>query len=141
MEKIKEIYKKYKEIINYLIFGFLTTVINFVSYYICARIFLIDEVISSIIAWFISVLFAYITNKLLVFDQHTDNIKSLIKEMVSFFLARIASGILFDVGTFAVMVKVLHINDIISKFITQVMTIITNYLLSKLVIFKTKNKM
>ena len=138
MEKIKEIYKKYKEIINYLIFGFLTTVINFVSYYICARIFLIDEVISSIIAWFISVLFAYITNKLLVFDQHTDNIKSLIKEMVSFFLARIASGILFDVGTFAVMVKVLHINDIISKFITQVMTIITNYLLSKLVIFKTK---
>ncbi len=138
MEKIKEIYKKYKEIINYLIFGFLTTVINFVSYYICARIFLIDEVISSILAWFISVLFAYITNKLLVFDQHTDNIKFLIKEMVSFFLARIASGILFDVGTFAVMVKVLHINDIISKFITQVMTIITNYLLSKLVIFKTK---
>ena len=133
MEKIKEIYKKYKEIINYLIFGFLTTVINFVSYYICARIF-----ISSILAWFISVLFAYITNKLLVFDQHTDNIKFLIKEMVSFFLARIASGILFDVGTFAVMVKVLHINDIISKFITQVMTIITNYLLSKLVIFKTK---
>ena len=58
--------------------------------------------------------------------------------MISFFLARIISGILCDVGTFALMVKVLHINDIFSKIVTQVMVVVVNYIFSKLVIFKNK---
>ena len=67
MKKILELYKKYKEIINYLIFGGLATVVNFVSYYIFARTLNVDEVISSGLSWFCSVLFAYVTNKLFVF--------------------------------------------------------------------------
>ena len=58
--------------------------------------------------------------------------------MVSFFLARIVSGVLCDVGTFALMVKVLNINDIIAKFVTQVMVVIVNYIFSKLIIFRGK---
>ena len=58
--------------------------------------------------------------------------------MITFFLARILSGILCDVGTFALMVNVLHINDMISKVVTQVMVVIVNYIFSKFFIFKNK---
>lgn len=136
INKVKELYLKYKEIINYLVFGGLTTVVNFICYYIFARILVIDEVISSALSWFFSVLFAYITNKLFVFDSKTKGIKELIKECVSFFLARVLSGILCDVGTFALMVKVFNINDILSKIITQVMVVIVNYVFSKFIVFK-----
>lgn len=138
LEKIKELYFKHKEIINYLVFGGLATVVNFASYFISAKVIGIDEVISSGISWFCSVLFAYITNKIFVFESKTKGIKAFFKEISSFFLARIISGILCDVGTFAIMVKVFNINDIISKFVTQVMVVIMNYILSKLVVFKKK---
>ncbi|MCI8470824.1 MAG: GtrA family protein [Clostridia bacterium] len=137
---MKELYEKYKEVIHYLIFGGLSTVVNFVSYFLFARIIGIEEIISSGLSWFCSVLFAYITNKLFVFESKTDTKKAFFKEMISFFLARIVSGILCDVGTFALMVKVFHINDIIAKIVTQVMVIVVNYVFSKLFIFKKKKE-
>ena len=140
MDKIKEQYFKYKEIINYLVFGGLATVVNFVTYFIVARLMGIDEVLSSGISWFFSVLFAYITNKLFVFESKTDGIKAVLIEMGSFFLARIVSGILCDVGTFAIMVKVFNINDLFAKVVTQIMVVIVNYIFSKLIIFRKKNK-
>ena len=88
---------------------------NFISYFIFARVFHIDEVISSALSWLCSVIFAYTTNKIFVFDSKTKGKKELLKECVSFFTARVISGILCDVGTFALMVKVLHINDVIQK--------------------------
>ena len=139
MKKIIELYKKYREIVNYLIFGGLSTLVNFVSYYIFARTLNIDEVISSGLSWFCAVLFAYVTNKLFVFETKKTNKKEVIKEMLSFFLARVISGALCDVGTFALMVKVLGINDIIAKLVTQVMVIIVNYLFSKLIVFKKED--
>ena len=140
MEKIKELYKKYKEPINYLFFGGCTFVVNFIAYGVFAKIFRVDEVISNIIAWVISVLFAYITNKLFVFESKTEGAKAFLKEMISFVLARVFSGITCDIGTFALMVKVFHINDVISKVVTQIMVIIVNYLLSKLIIFRKNEK-
>lgn len=140
MEKIKEQYFKYKEIINYLVFGGLATVVNFVTYFIVARLIGIDKVLSSGISWFFSVLFAYITNKLFVFESKTDGIKAILIEMGSFFLARIVSGILCDVGTFALMVNVFNINDLFAKVVTQIMVVIVNYVFSKLIIFRKKNK-
>lgn len=138
IEIFKKLYISYREVINYLIFGVLSTIVNFVSYYIFARLVGIDEVISSGMSWFCSVLFAYITNKIFVFDSKTESKKDLLKECISFFLARIVSGILCDVGTFALMVKVLKINDIVSKIVTQVMVVIVNYVFSKFIIFKRK---
>ena len=140
IKNLKEIYFKYKELINYLIFGGLTTIVNFICYYIFARMIGIDEVISSALSWFFSVLFAYITNKIFVFDSKTKGIKNLIRECISFFLARILSGILCDIGSFALMVKVFNINDIISKIITQVMVVIVNYIFSKFLVFKKKTQ-
>lgn len=137
-ETIKGLYFGYKEIINYLVFGGLTTIVNFVTYYIFARIIGIDEVVSSALSWFFSVLFAYITNKLFVFDSRTEKKSQLMKECVSFFLARALSGILCDVGTFALMVKVFNINDIFSKIVTQIMVVVVNYVFSKFIVFKKK---
>ena len=132
------LYYNYKEIVNYLIFGGLATLVNFISYFIFARIIGLDEVISSGLSWFCSVLFAYITNKIFVFESKTTRKRQMLKECASFFLARIISGILCDVVTFALMVKVFNINDIFSKIVTQVMVVIVNYIFSKFIIFKKK---
>jgi len=133
---LKNIYLKYKEIINYLFFGGLTTLVNFITYFIFSRLFGIDEVISNAIAWVCAVLFAYITNKLFVFESKTKSKKETTKELASFFLFRIISGILCDQGTFALMIKVFHINDIISKIVTQILVIVVNYIFSKFIIFR-----
>ena len=137
---IKGLYLNYKEVINYLIFGGLTTIVNFVAYCIFARLIGIDEVVSSGLSWVVSVIFAYVTNKIFVFDSKTETKKDLIKECISFFLARIVSGITCDVGTFALMVKVFHINDILSKIVTQVMVVVVNYLFSKFIVFRKETK-
>jgi putative flippase GtrA len=137
-EKIIELYKKYKEIIVYLVFGGLSTIVNFVSYFIFARIIGIDEVISSGLSWLCAVIFAYLTNKIFVFNSKTTTTKELIKEAITFVSCRVLSGIFCDVGTFAIMVKVFKINDIIAKIITQVMVVIVNYIFSKLIIFKKR---
>ena len=83
-----ELYKKYKEVINYLIFGGLTTVVSMVSYFIFTRVFGIDEVVSSAISWFCAVTFAYITNKIWVFESKTNTVGSFFKEavMLTYFL-------------------------------------------------------
>ena len=130
------IYKKNKEIINYLIFGVLTTVVSFVVYFIFAKVFKIDEVISNVISWFFSVFFAFITNKLYVFESKETGKKTLLKEIISFYLARLFTGVVCDLGVFALMVKIFKINDVLSKLVTQVIVIILNYVLSKLFVFK-----
>lgn len=140
METIKGLYFEYQEIINYLVFGVLSTVVNFVSYFIFAKILHIEEIISSGLSWFCAVLFAYITNKIFVFESKTETKTAFFKELISFFACRILSGALCDVGTFAVMVKVLNINDIIAKIVTQVMVIVVNYVFSKLIIFKNSKE-
>ena len=139
IEKMLDLYKKYKEIINYLVFGGAATVVNFATYHIATRIIGIEEVTSSAISWLCAVLFAYITNKIFVFESKNNSKKEDIKEIISFFAFRIISGILCDVGTFALMVKVLNINDVISKIVTQVMVVIVNYIFSKFLIFKNKD--
>ena len=136
IERIKELYIKYKEIINYLFFGGCTTVVNFVSYYIPSNLLGIDEIVSNIIAWVVSVLFAYITNKIFVFESKDKDLKKNIKELISFVAAWLLTGALCDIGLFALMVKILKLNDIISKVTTQVIVVVVNYVISKLVIFK-----
>lgn len=135
---LKRCYSKNKQIINYLICGGLTTLVNFITYIVIAKLFNVDEVLSSALAWFTSVLFAYFANKIVVFESKSKDIGIVIKELGTFFLCRILSGILCDVGTFALMVKVIKINDIISKVVTQVMVVILNYILSKWIVFKKK---
>ena len=135
MEKIKELYNKYKEILMYIIFGVLTTVVNIVSYFLLARILHIDTVVSTVIALILSILFAYITNKIFVFESKTNTAKELLKEIISFFGCRAFTGIL-DVAFMYITVEVFNLNDMIMKIISNIVVIIVNYIFSKLIIFK-----
>ncbi len=135
-EKLKSLYCKYKEIINYLIFGGLTTIVNFTTYYIPARVIGVDEVVSSGIAWVCSVIFAYLTNKIFVFGTKFDGIKTVVRELISFVGFRFISGMLCDIVMFSILFRVVGINDIVSKIITQVTVVIVNYVFSKIFIFK-----
>lgn len=138
-EKIIALIIKYKEILLYGIFGVLTTVVNYVSYVIFTRGFNVEIFISNLIAWLLSVIFAYITNKLFVFDSKSFKWNILCKEIISFSAARIFS-LFLDMGILYVLVNLAHMPDLIVKIISNVVVIIVNYVLSKFIIFKHDNK-
>jgi putative flippase GtrA len=124
-----------KEIISYLLFGVLTTLVNIVSYGILTKLGDVDYKIATTVAWIISVLFAFVTNKLYVFNSKTMELKALWKEFSSFVLFRLLSYIV-DIGVMIIMIEWLIINDLISKVIANFIVVILNYFASKLIIFK-----
>ena len=95
----------------------------------------IELYISNIIAWILSVLFAYITNKLFVFESKNKSKTENLKEMVSFFGFRVLS-LVFDMGCMFLLVDILRIGELISKVLSNILVIILNYIFSKLFIFK-----
>lgn len=135
MEKIKELLKKYKFIILYGIFGVLTTIINIVTYALCYDMFNISNVVSNIIAWILSVLFAFITNKIWVFESKCFDFKIFIKELWNFIVCRLATGAL-DLGIMYVGVDLLKGPALILKIASNIIVIILNYVMSKLFVFK-----
>jgi putative flippase GtrA len=134
-ENLKKLFYKYKEIILYCIFGGLTTIINIIAYFIFSRFFNVNYLVSNIIAWVLSVLFAYVTNKTFVFQSRNTEVKYVIKELIAFIGSRLFSGVL-DFGIMYVFVDVLSFNDFIIKIIANVIVIVINYIFSKLMVFK-----
>lgn len=145
MKKIIELYKKYEEIINYLIIGVLTTIVNLVVKY--ALLFTILNAsnpmqlqIAVIISWVIACIFAYITNRKIVFKSKSNKI---LKEFISFVFARIFT-LLLEMLIMFIFVTSFKLNSdlwvIIWSIVAQVVVIVVNYILSKLVIFKNKNR-
>lgn len=132
-----DLFKKYKFIILYGIFGVLTTVINIAVYGIFYSVLDVSNVVSNIIAWVISVLFAFITNKLWVFESKSFDIKLFMKELGSFTLCRVTTGVL-DLGIMFVGVDLLKGPAMILKVVSNVIVIILNYIMSKLFVFKKK---
>ncbi len=135
-----EIYKKYKEGINYLIFGGLTTLLSLATYYILTLTFLnpkhaIELQIANILSWIVGFLFAYFTNRKYVFESKNTKSK---EEFFKFFLSRIFTLIL-DMLIMFIFVTLLHLNNKLMKIISQVMVIVFNYILSKFVVFKNNN--
>ncbi|MFG6329043.1 MAG: GtrA family protein [Lachnospiraceae bacterium] len=135
LEYCVSIYFKYKEVILYLVFGGLTTLVNIVSYAVFVRIINMGTVAGTSGAWLVSVIFAYITNKMFVFESKTDTFDLLVKECVSFFGCRLTTGFM-DVAIMYFSVDLLHFNDIVMKIISNVLVVILNYIFSKLFIFK-----
>jgi len=127
-----KIYKKYEEIINYLIFGVLTTIVSILSYALF-RFFNINYIISNILSWIISVTFAFITNKIYVFKSKENKI---LNEAIKFYLSRITS-LLIELVIMYLAVDILNINDMISKIIVQFIVIVLNYIFSKIFVFKS----
>ena len=137
MDFIKNIYKKYEEIINYLIVGVMTTVVSLIFYYISTRTFLDPEIpiqlqIANLIKWVTGVTFAYVTNKIFVFKSKR---KDYLKEFATFASSRVRT-LLLDMAVMYIMVTVMGIYDLIATLVSQVLVTVGNYILSKLIVFK-----
>lgn len=129
---------KYRMQLMYLVFGVLTTLVNIVVYSGARWIDLTINV-SYVLAWLLSVLFAYLTNRKWVFDSQTTGFGNIILEVIKFFLARLATGVLgYLILLFGV--HIIHQNDMIWNIIQNIFVIVSNYVLSKLVIFRLKEK-
>ena len=139
ISKCLDLVKQYKELILYIIFGVCTTIVNYITYIVFSRFLISNIMISNLIAWIISVAFAYITNKLWVFESKECTFKVLTKEVLSFVLARVFSLVL-DMVILYVMSDLMGINDLIVKIISNIIVIIVNYVLSKFIIFKKGDK-
>jgi putative flippase GtrA len=134
---MKELYIKYKEIINYLIVGLLTTVVSLAVYYTCVLTILdphdaIQLQIANIISWIAAVTFAYFTNRKYVFESDDPD---MLREGTKFFASRIGT-LLMDMGTMFLLVTVMGMSDKIAKLIVQVIVTVGNYLFSKLLVFR-----
>lgn len=134
---IKKLFVKYKEIILYVFFGAGTTFVNIVVYFICAHFLQMGTVFSTVIAWIISVAFAYITNRIYVFRSKTRIIRKVILEIISFVNARLITG-LQDLLVMFLFVDLLQCNDVLIKILSNVMVIILNYIASKKFIFRKR---
>lgn len=121
-----------REVFFYLVFGVLTTMVNIISFAILSRMFGIGTVVSNVIAWFLSVLFAYVTNRRWVFLSTGGNV---FREMLVFFSGRLCTGVL-DTLVMFITVDLLSWNDLMMKIISNIIVIILNYIISKFFVFK-----
>ena len=144
-EKCKALYRKYEEIIVYLIVGVLTTIVAWTAKFVANALLFrntmyptpFENTVLSTINWVAGVIFAYFTNRRFVFKSKNVSRGSLLKEFASFIGARIATEFL-EVGFMYLAVDIFGMNSYIAKLIGQVLVIVSNYFLSKLWIFKKK---
>ena len=129
---MSDLMKLDRELILYVVFGAFTFFVNLISYFFFANILNINYLVSNAIAWFLSVLFAYITNRTWVFESKSPKI---LKEMSLFFGGRIFSGVV-DMVLMYTFIDLLVFNDSISKIVVQIIVIVLNYIFSKLIVFK-----
>lgn len=145
MQKVRKLYLKYKEIINYLVFGVLATAVSLGVKYLLLFTILdaanaFELQLSVIISWIAACTFAYITNRIWVFESKS---KEIIKEIVKFFTSRLAT-LGLEMLIMFIFVTALGLNSdiwvIVWTLVAQIVVIIGNYILSKLVVFKNKKK-
>lgn len=141
MEKIKELCKKYEEIVAYLIVGVLNTLVSWAAWFLCAYTVLDAEIVwqnvaLSIISWIVGVVFGYVMNRKYVFKSKEPDV---MKEFLQFSGGRVSTWAL-DAVMMVLMVNLLSINEAFSKIFVSVLVMIGNYLISKLFVFrKTEN--
>ncbi len=140
MEKIKALIKKVctKEVILYIVFGILTTVVNLGTFYIMNSLLLWDENVSNIIAIVLAVLFAYITNKDLVFHSEARKIKERLIQFFKFMLGRAFTMVVEFFGCLVLFQT--SIPNIVSKCLVTVVVIVLNFFISKFFAFKTNKE-
>lgn len=129
-------YKKNKSVILYIFFGGLTTIVSIGSFAFCNILLSINELISNAISWILAVIFAYITNKIWVFNSNSKG-KTLIREIVAFFSGRITTFGIEEILLF-IFVTWLEFNGLVIKTMAQVFVLIANYFISKIFVFTRK---
>lgn len=139
MFEIKEVIRRYKDIIPYLFFGVCTTLVNVIVYWACSHLFELNTMISTVIAWMVAVFFAYITNKKWVFRSTATSCLEIVKEIICFFGCRIATGII-DWLCMYFFVVVLVFDDLVVKVFANILVIVLNYVASRVFVFRKGNQ-
>ena len=136
-DKVKSLYQKYYDLILYLVFGVLTTGVNYIVYLPCYNILGLSASVSNAIAWVVSVAFAFVTNKPFVFRSYDWSAKVVLPELAKFLGCRIGSGVL-ETAILFVTVDLLKWDGNLWKIVTSVLVVILNYVGSKLLVFRKK---
>lgn len=135
MKKMWDLAKKYRQVLTYLVFGVLTTAVNYVVYLPCHNLLGIPASVSNMISWAAAVVFAFLTNKPFVFQSHDWSGKTAVPEFLKFVGSRVVSGGV-ETGILLLTVDILHGNGNVWKLITSVLVVILNYVGSKLLVFR-----
>ena len=136
-EKIRKLFLRYYDLIMYLVFGVMTTAVNYLVYLPCFNMLGLSASVSNMISWVVSVSFAFLTNKPFVFRSHDWSAKVVWPELVKFVGCRVGSGVMETVILF-VTVDTLRWNGNIWKLVTSVLVVVVNYVGSKLLVFRNK---
>ena len=131
------IYTKYKEFILYAFFGGFTFLVSIISFLVFNTFFGMNELIANVWSWIASVLFAFFTNRVWVFNSPTNSAEEFIKQMVSFCAGRFVTLVIEEIILF-VFITMYGYPDMIVKIMAQIIVIATNYVISKLVVFRTR---
>lgn len=137
MKRITDLIARYKSLISYGFFGVCTTAVNMAVYQLCYGGLGVPNVAATVAAWAASVLFAFVTNKIFVFESRSFAWRTLGYELMTFVACRLLTGVL-DVGIMFVAVDLMEGNGTLWKLLSNVVVIVLNYVASKLVIFKKK---
>ena len=136
-EKLKNLFRKHYDILVYLVFGVLATVVNYIVYLPCYNLLHLSSAVSNVIAWAAAVAFAYVTNKPFVFHSHDWSAKTVVPELTKFIGTRLGSGGL-ETLVLLVFVDLLKGNGNVWKLLTSVLVVVLNYIGSKLLVFRKK---
>ncbi len=137
MKRIRELIGKYYDVLAYLFFGGLTTVVNYLVYFPCYNWWNLSAAVSNVIAWVFAVAFAFLTNKPFVFKSHDWSAKTVFPELIKFVGCRVGSGAL-ESAILWLTVDMLQWNGNWMKIITSVIVVIANYFFSKFLVFVKK---
>ncbi len=135
VDKLKQLIQKHWDILSYLFFGALTTVVNYIVYFPCYNWLGLSASVSNVIAWVVAVAFAYVTNKPFVFKSYDWSLKVVGPELIKFVGCRVGSGAL-ETAIIWVFADGLGWNGNVIKIVTSVLVVILNYVGSKLLVFK-----
>ncbi len=133
--KLRDLVTKHWDLLSYLFFGGLTTVVNYLVYLPCFNLLHLSAAVSNAIAWVASVAFAYLTNKPFVFKSHDWSCKTVLPELTKFVGCRVGSGLL-ETGILFVFVDLLVWNGNLMKLLTSILVVILNYIASKRLVFR-----
>lgn len=143
MKALKALYLRYREVISYLFFGGLTTVLNLLAYALFVGMLGLGVTVGNILSWLCAVLFAFVTNKIWVFESKSWKGTDWLREAAAFFTGRIATGLLELFGLpFLIWLgldqPLFGVEGFAAKVIVTIVVIILNYIISKLIVFRKK---
>ena len=135
MDSLKNLIRRYADVLSYLVFGVLTTLVNYLVYLPVYNLLGLSAAVSNLLAWTAAVAFAFLTNKPFVFKSHDWSRKTVIPELTKFVSCRIGSGVM-ETAIIFLAVDLMGFNGNLWKLLTSVLVVILNYFASKLLVFK-----